>query len=112
MTMILPRRVQHLGRGQRRRRVERQCLDRSGCAAQSVDGVQYKPLFAILCVDLDGKINVNTAGIDGADPADVDYYRPSRRNGVCHWCRGCGRRLRTGRNCLANAAECRGVDRL
>ena len=26
------------------------------------DGRLYKPLFAILCMDLDGRLNVNTAG--------------------------------------------------
>jgi len=28
----------------------------------TADGRLYKPLFAILCVDLDGRINLNTSG--------------------------------------------------
>ena len=28
----------------------------------TADGRLYKPLFAILCIDLDGRLNVNTSG--------------------------------------------------
>ncbi|MBN2476936.1 MAG: hypothetical protein JXB62_20175 [Pirellulales bacterium] len=41
----------------------------------SADGRQYKPLFAILCVDLDGRLNLNAHGCWAQTNAD---YRPDR----------------------------------
>ncbi len=42
----------------------------------AADGRSYKPLAAILCIDLDGRLNVNAHG----NIADVDQYAWSRRS--------------------------------
>lgn len=43
-------------------------------ARAAADGRLYKPLFAILCVDLDGKLNVNAHG--SLDQTNAMYYQP------------------------------------
>ncbi len=44
-------------------------LDLGAPVQSAPDGRLYKPLFAILCVDLDGRLNVNTVRHDGTDRA-------------------------------------------
>ncbi|MEM7314805.1 MAG: hypothetical protein AAF497_16790, partial [Planctomycetota bacterium] len=43
----------------------------------SEDGKQYKPLAAILCIDLDGRIDLNTAGIVAGGTVDPTITDPS-----------------------------------
>lgn len=40
-------------------------LDLGYPAMTAANGRKYKPLFAILCIDLDGRVNLNTAGSSG-----------------------------------------------
>jgi hypothetical protein len=42
----------------------------------TADGRLYKPLFAILCVDLDGRLNVNTAGTTESIPNPPSTLSP------------------------------------
>ena len=47
------------------------------------DGRKYKPLFAILCVDLDGRLNVNAHGrVARVTPADVSVVGNNTGNSI------------------------------
>ena len=55
------------------------------------DGKKYKPLYAILCVDLDGRLNLNAHGaLAQADPAYYGGVSAPVRNGVASYFAGGG----------------------